>query len=114
MFKTLRNWWKIRQIAPVELQAWLSRGDSVQLLDVRHVEEYDYHGHIRQAILMPLATLSETYHTLTLDLPIVCVDRAGQRSQKACELLLDYGFIEVLNLAGGMQAWRKAGLPIER
>lgn len=114
MLNALRYWWGIKSLTPAELQSRLAQGEAWVVLDVRHAEEFAYHGHIPQAILMPLATLEAHCEQFALDQRVVCVDRAGLRSQKACQILLDKGFTQVHHLTGGMQAWRKANLPMQR
>jgi rhodanese-related sulfurtransferase len=39
------------------------------------------------------------------------VCRVGGRSERAAAVLLQRGY-DAVNLAGGMQAWRAAGMPI--
>jgi rhodanese-related sulfurtransferase len=45
---------------------------------------------------------------------IVVVCRAGARSATAAVILREAGFARVRNLAGGMLAWARAGLPVQR
>ena len=42
---------------------------------------------------------------------VITVCRSGHRSAKAAALLARHGR-DVLNLAGGMRAWARAGLPV--
>jgi rhodanese-related sulfurtransferase len=44
----------------------------------------------------------------------VVVCRSGNRSGTACALLGKRGFAQAYNLAGGMLAWQKASLPMEK
>jgi rhodanese-related sulfurtransferase len=37
----------------------------------------------------------------------------GLRSIIACSILQRHGFSRVLNVEGGMNGWRRAGLPVE-
>jgi rhodanese-related sulfurtransferase len=46
------------------------------------------------------------------DRPIVAVCRSGSRSAAVAQALLHAGY-EVENLAGGMEAWQSAGLPLD-
>lgn len=117
MLKTIKKlfgWREFQEIDPQELQNRLASGETFIILDVRSKDEYDFHGHIAQARLMPLDTLPTDCQQLSTEMPLVCVDRSGRRSQMACEQLIEHGFSEVINLTGGMKAWKKAGLPIER
>ena len=44
---------------------------------------------------------------------IVCCD-TGDRSGKAMAALKKQGYSKVVNLSGGLGAWKQAGLPVER
>ena len=46
--------------------------------------------------------------------PVVVMCSRGQRSAAACVMLKKEGFAKAYNLAGGIQAWKKAGLPLEK
>ncbi len=85
------------------------------VLDVREKKEFDA-GHILNAKLVPLLKLKESIGELERyrDQPIVVVCRSGQRSSTACALLGNRGFNQVYNLSGGILAWQKAELPVEK
>ena len=85
------------------------------VLDVREQNEYDA-GHILNSKLIPLGKLLERVGELEKyrDRPIVAVCRSGQRSASACALLGKQGFAQVYNLEGGVMAWQKASLPLEK
>jgi rhodanese-related sulfurtransferase len=94
---------------PQALQAALS-GDSPPLLvDVREYPEFAA-GHIREARCMDLGEFAG----LPKETRIVCVCRSGRRSAEAAARLTELGFPAVDQLAGGMEDWEKAGLPVER
>lgn len=85
------------------------------VLDVRENQEYQS-GHLLNAKQIPLVKLRERVGELEnfRDKPIVVVCRSGQRSATACSLLGREGYTQVYNLAGGVQAWQKASLPLEK
>jgi rhodanese-related sulfurtransferase len=85
------------------------------VLDVREPDEFKT-GHVLGARLIPLGKLRERIGELERyrDKPVVVVCRSGQRSATACALLGREGFPQVYNLAGGMNAWQKTGLPLEK
>ena len=86
-----------------------------RIIDVRHEHEFDGPlGHIEAAELFPLPTIAERSKALTKSPPLLLVCRSGQRSAKACEQLQALGIGPVINLAGGMIAWNRAGLPVLR
>jgi rhodanese-related sulfurtransferase len=102
---------RVPEIGVAELQQRLQAGEELILLDVRTPPEYAQEGHIAGARLLPLSSLRQRSRELPQDRPIVCVCRSGARSMAACEQLAALGFSNVANLAGGMLAWRRAGLP---
>lgn len=85
------------------------------VLDVREKSEFDT-GHILNAKLIPLGKLQERIGELNKhrERPIVVVCRSGNRSGMATTMLNKQGFAEVYNLAGGVIAWQKASLPLEK
>ncbi|NTU82254.1 MAG: rhodanese-like domain-containing protein [Chloroflexales bacterium] len=101
-------------ITAPELKQRLDSGDKLYLLDVRSSEEYAHDGRIAGSHLLPLPMLSLRLNELPKDTPIVCVCRSGNRSGVAAEQLARQGFSDVINLAGGMIGWARAGLPMQR
>lgn len=83
--------------------------DGAILLDVREPEEWDA-GHAPGAVHIPLGQLP--HRRPEPGRPIVVVCRSGTRSAQATGALLAWGY-DAVNLAGGMQAWAAAGLPVE-
>lgn len=85
------------------------------VLDVREKNEYDA-GHILNSKLIPLGKLRERIGELEKHRarPILVVCRSGQRSASACALLGKQGFAQAYNLEGGVMAWQKASLPLEK
>jgi rhodanese-related sulfurtransferase len=85
------------------------------VLDVREPNEYES-GHVLNSKLIPLGKLKERMGELEKykDQSIVVVCRSGNRSGTACYLLGKQGFTQAYNLAGGVQAWQKANLPLEK
>jgi len=84
---------------------------AIELIDVREPHEWQA-GRIPGARHMALTTLAAQAQTLTHERPIVFYCRSGGRSAMAADAFLDAGF-DAHNLAGGLLAWRAAGLPLE-
>ena len=82
--------------------------DGAVLLDVREPDEWAA-GHSPAAQHLPLADLR--VDALPAGRIIVAVCRSGARSARAAAALTRAG-LDVRNLAGGMQAWATAGLPV--
>ena len=85
------------------------------VLDVRDPSEYSG-GHVLNSTLIPLGTLKARLDELEKyrDQPMVVVCRSGSRSGTACAILAKQGYAQVYNLAGGMLAWQRNNLPVEK
>ncbi|MGO8890368.1 MAG: rhodanese-like domain-containing protein [Streptosporangiaceae bacterium] len=80
------------------------------LLDVREPREWQA-GHALRARHIPLSQIPRRAAELPERRAVVTVCRSGARSARAASLLARDGR-EVWNLAGGMHAWARAGLPV--
>lgn len=85
------------------------------ILDVREPDEFKA-GHLLNSKSIPLGKLRDRVGELERyrEKPIVLVCRSGQRSATACALLDKEGFAQVYNLSGGVRAWQKSSLPLEK
>lgn len=85
--------------------------DDAVLLDVREPDEWAA-GHAPGAVHVPMgevpARLGELPET---EEPLAVVCRSGGRSGRTVQWLQQQGF-DVVNVAGGMQAWSRAGKPM--
>jgi len=93
------------------LAAKLEHGDDVRVIDVRGSSEWNT-GHIPESVHIYLGNLMDRADSIAHDTSIVVLCQGGTRSSIGASLLLARGFTDVSNLAGGIDAWRKAGLPI--
>jgi glyoxylase-like metal-dependent hydrolase (beta-lactamase superfamily II)/rhodanese-related sulfurtransferase len=82
------------------------------VLDVRRPGEWGSF-HVKDAVHAPLASLAEKLGTLDRDTEYAVVCAGGYRSTIATSLLARAGFRRVVATSGGMDAYRKAGLPVE-
>jgi rhodanese-related sulfurtransferase len=113
-------WWlpfgSVPEVSADELVAMIRKEGSAkpQLLDVRGAGEWGT-GHVPGAISAPVTKLGSRIGALGLDRtrPIVAMCRTGGRSKVAVRLLQRHGFEGASELRGGMQAWQRAGLPVE-
>lgn len=85
------------------------------ILDVREESEFK-NGHLLNSKLIPVGKLNARIGELERhrDKPIVVVCRSGQRSATACAALGKQGFAQAFNLSGGVVAWQKSNLPLEK
>ncbi len=86
--------------------------NGLQVLDVRREPEWQA-GHIAQAAWFPLDHFKISAPDLDSGLPLAVHCQGGYRSMIACSLLRRAGVENVINLIGGFDAWRNAGLPVE-
>lgn len=104
----------IREVDTTAALQLINHKDAI-ILDVREENEFKT-GHILNAKLIPLGQLAgritelERYRAQ----PVIVYCRTGQRSASACALLGKQGFSQASNLEGGVVAWQKAGLPLQK
>ncbi|QQS42584.1 MAG: rhodanese-like domain-containing protein [Acidobacteriota bacterium] len=83
------------------------------LVDVREFGEYAG-GRVSDARLMPLGDIESRHKELDHSKPIYVMCRTGRRSAEAQKKLRALGFTNVINVVGGMEAWKAEDLPVER
>jgi rhodanese-related sulfurtransferase len=111
-------WWfpfgSVPEISARQLAGDLAGVPGPQVLDVRTEGEFA-RGHIHGARSVPIAELHARLSGLALvrDRPVVAICFSAHRSIPAVRLLRRSGF-DAKQLAGGMIAWRAAGLPEEK
>ncbi|MGQ0802613.1 MAG: rhodanese-like domain-containing protein [Actinomycetota bacterium] len=98
----------VPQVDPEEGRALVENG--AFLLDVREPDEWSA-GHAPDAVFVPMKEVQTRQSELPKDQKIVTICRSGGRSAAITEALNAWGFDSV-NLAGGLQAWEAAGLPV--
>jgi rhodanese-related sulfurtransferase len=82
------------------------------LVDVREDDEWVV-GHAPQATHLPMSRLARGPVRLPSDRLVICVCHVGARSAAVAAALAGAGW-NAANLAGGMEAWHAAGLPVVR
>jgi len=104
----------IKEVDPIAALQLINHKNAI-VLDVREEGEYKA-GHVLNSTLIPLGKLKQRIGELEKyrDRSIVVVCRSGMRSATACVTLGKLGFTQAYNLAGGVNAWQKAKLPLEK
>lgn len=104
----------IKEVEVVQAVNLINRENAL-MLDVREQSEYD-NGHVGNSRLISLGDLKKRIGELEKyrERPIVVMCRSGARSASGAALLSKSGFTKVYSLAGGIVAWQKASMPIER
>jgi rhodanese-related sulfurtransferase/glyoxylase-like metal-dependent hydrolase (beta-lactamase superfamily II) len=99
------------------IEAWQRANQPVEMLshitvhDLRRPAEWE-EGHIAGALLLPLNQIATAMRQLDPDRSIAVHCKGGYRSAIAASLLRRAGFRNVVNVTGGFDAWRAAGLPV--
>ena len=104
-----------RVVGPAEFQKLLEADKDALLLDVRTPGEFQQ-GHLANAKLLDFNDPSFEDKLTALDKTkryhVYCA--VGGRSHAAFERMQSLGFRHVVELDGGVNAWRAAGLPLTR
>ena len=101
----------VTEATPEQVHAWLANGE-ILLVDVREANEYAFER-IHGALLYPLSTF-DPQAISAQGRRLVLHSGSGKRSLLAAHKLQAAGHGELTHLAGGIQAWKAAGLPIIR
>ena len=100
----------LQQISVRTLSGW-RQITNVHVIDVRREPEFQA-GHIPDAYWVPLDGLRNAVLPLERDALIAVHCKGGYRSAVACSILQRAGFRNVVNVAGGFDAWQEAKLPV--
>lgn len=110
---------RIRNLTPRDVQIQMAM-QGARLIDVREPEELPEQGwvdgsvHVPRGLLEFWADPASPLHRPELDpaRPTIVYCSAGSRSALAVETLQWLGYRDVSHLAGGIAAWKQAGLPV--
>ena len=102
----------IATTSAAETAQWMQQG-RVHVLDVR--DEYEWNEkHIPGAVHQFVGDLEENLPQLPKDSAIVVHCSVGHRSGVAVSILKRHGYTGLHNMLGGITAWEKLGLPLEK
>ncbi len=87
---------------------------SPAIIDVRSQAEYDKDGYIEGATLIPFADFLNNLDKIPADkdAPILVYCASGHRGGMAMMALRLLGYTNVVNLNGGLGAWKAASMPV--
>ena len=97
------------EVTPERAKELLDRGEAV-VVDVREPYEREA-GHIEGTRHIELERVASQAATLPKDQPVVFHCRLGARSAMAAQAFRQAGY-DAWSMAGGLQAWDDAGLPV--
>ena len=98
------------QISPEQAAPLLELQDCI-FLDVREADEYA-RAHIPGSSQAPLSALSGGDLPETGSRQVILLCQSGARSEQARQILAGKG-IQAQSIQGGLNAWKKAGLPMK-
>lgn len=102
----------IPQLDP--LYADLRRRDPVRpavLLDIRELDEFRQ-VRVADSLFIPMSQLGVRLQDIPKDRPLLVICHSGSRSVGVTSYLLQQGFEDVGNVAGGIDGWQRLGLPV--
>ena len=91
-----------------EVKARLDAGDKLNLVDVREADEraeFNIGGTFLPLGNIQMMQVDDIEHLKNEE--VICYCRSGNRSMQASLMLETFGFSNVKNLQGGMNAWRE-------
>ncbi|MNS76899.1 Inner membrane protein YgaP [compost metagenome] len=97
-------------LSPAEVAARLKSG-AVRLIDIREPDEFS-RAHVLGALPAPLSIFDETPLAVAPDQAIVFMCRTGHRTGMNGARLAERFSGPTYVLDGGLDAWRRAGLPV--
>ncbi len=104
----------IEEITVIQLTRLLNDEEAV-LVDVSESKDFKL-GHLPKAINIPLSKLAGDLKQIEKhkSRSVVAFCRSGNRSIRGAGILRKNGFEKVFTLKGGILAWEKENLPVER
>jgi rhodanese-related sulfurtransferase len=98
---------------PVELNGMIEKREEINIVDVRREQDYRQ-GHIPGAINLPREKWDSFVGLSTYRTNIVyCYHQQCHLAAQACKVFAEHGY-PVMELEGGIDAWRKNDFRIEK
>ena len=95
----------VKQLTVAELNSELKQRKNKQFIDVRTAGEFKA-NHIKGFKNIPLQELNKKASDLSKDQEVILICQSGMRSNQAGKILKKMGFNHVVNVKGGMNAWK--------
>lgn len=96
-----------------QLKSMIEGGMPLALVDVREPADYAQ-GHLPGSKSIPLSALQSRQDEIPRDRLVVVYCMGDAQSKEAVRELGELGLTNITALAGGMSAWRRAGMTIVR
>jgi len=101
----------LHPLSPQQVRERLDAGRAI-LVDIREADEFA-RSHITGAQSQPLSTWEKAHLSVDPDADVIFTCRSGMRTTGACDRLAARIRGDAFVLNGGLDAWAKAGLPVE-
>lgn len=95
----------MKQVTARELKEWIAAGEAFELIDVR--EDYEREVFNIGGRHIPVSELGGRMDEIPTDKAVVLYCEKGIRSVIIIQRLETYGYHNLVNLAGGMKAWKE-------
>ena len=96
----------MQQITASELREWMSSGRDFMLIDIR--EDWEHQAFNIGGSLIPMGEIMTHLTVIPKDKEVVLYCEKGIRSVITIQRLESLGYSNLINLSGGMKAWRAA------
>ena len=101
------------EIAPATVHSWVRDGEAL-LVDVREAEELAQ-ARLGDALHVPMSAFDPGRIPTDSGKKVVFICAQGLRSEQVGQYMVAQGLLaEAYNLAGGLNAWAEAGLPLDQ
>lgn len=103
-----------RPLTPAQATRLRNDEDAI-VIDVRARKDYDA-GHVHGARAISEREIGQAVGQIRKygDGPIILYDEGGLNAERAAKVLQKNGFDRIYVIEGGLPAWRKAELPVQR
>jgi rhodanese-related sulfurtransferase len=104
------------KLTPDEVKARMERGEHFVFVDARPLQEWNTaESKLPGAVHVPVDGISKHLKEIPWGHPVVSYCSSGQEDSSAvvAQELIRRGFLNTHPLVGGLEAWRKAGYPVE-
>ena len=100
----LMDIYKSSEITVHKLNELRQEDNKIQILDVREDTERD-HAYINGTLHIKLSEIAKRYTELDGDKNVFVMCHTGTRSQAVCKWLKSKGYMNCVNVLGGIDAW---------
>jgi|SRR6185436_13253801 len=97
----------LREISVEELKARRDRGENPLVLDVREAWELQL-ASLPGVVHVPMNEVPARIAEFSREAETIVMCHAGGRSMRVAQFLVNQGFTNVVNLAGGIAAWSES------